>query len=109
MGWLGSFGSDGSMTARPAVTCAEAASLYVRNAAGCLFGTQIVVAVQPAKPAVRRPPGPFDNTWFWRSVQPHRKGQPCRVTARGKMNSIEVEFPEGEKVITHRYAVRKRP
>lgn len=30
------------------------------------------------------------------------------VTARGAMNSIRVEFPDGFAVITSRFAVRKR-
>lgn len=46
------------------------------------------------------------HTWFWRSRLPERKGQPCSVIARGKMNSILVAFPDGFKVITSRYAVR---
>jgi len=46
--------------------------------------------------------------WFWRKRLPERKGQPCRVLARGKLNSIEVEFPDGYRVITSRYAVRRR-
>lgn len=36
-----------------------------------------------------------------------RKGQPCRVTARGKMNSARVEFPDGFVMITSRNAIRK--
>ena len=39
---------------------------------------------------------------------PERKGQKCRVLVRGKMNSILVEFEDGEKVVTSRYAVRRR-
>jgi len=46
--------------------------------------------------------------WFWRERLPERKGQPCRVLARGKMNSALVEFPDGYRVITSRYAVRRR-
>lgn len=34
-------------------------------------------------------------------------GHKCRVRARGKMNSILVEFLDGYKVITSRYAVRQ--
>lgn len=44
--------------------------------------------------------------WYWRSRLPERKGHPCRVLARGRMNSILVEFEDGERVITSRYAVR---
>lgn len=45
--------------------------------------------------------------WFWRSKLPERKGQSCIVLARGKMNSILVEFADGYRVITSRYAVRR--
>lgn len=38
-----------------------------------------------------------------------RKGQPCKVTARGKMNSCRVEFADGFKMITSRNAIRKAP
>ena len=37
-----------------------------------------------------------------------RKGQACKVTARGKMNSCRVEFEDGFKMITSRNAIRKR-
>lgn len=50
---------------------------------------------------------PFDHIWFWRSRLPERKGQPCRILAREKMNSIKVQFVDGYTVITSRYAVRK--
>jgi hypothetical protein len=49
----------------------------------------------------------FDHIWYWRSRLPERKGQACRVTARGKLNSIRVEFVDGLVVITSRYAVRR--
>lgn len=49
----------------------------------------------------------FHHIWFWRSRLPERKGQPCRILARGKMNSIKVQFIDGYTVITSRYAVRK--
>lgn len=48
----------------------------------------------------------FTHKWFWKSRLPERKGQECRILARGKMNSILVEFTDGYKVITSRYAVR---
>lgn len=45
--------------------------------------------------------------WFWKSRLPHRKGQPCKVTIRGgRMNSIQVQFEDGQKAVTSRYAVR---
>jgi len=51
----------------------------------------------------------FDYVWFWRKRLPERKGQACRVLVRGRrMNSILVEFEDGYKVVTSRYAVRKQ-
>lgn len=51
---------------------------------------------------------PYVYRWNRPDVGPRsRKGQPCAVTARGKMNSIRVEFADGFKMITSRYAVRK--
>lgn len=49
----------------------------------------------------------FDHIWFWKSRLPHRKGQLCRVVLRGAMNSILVEFPDGARHVTSRWAVRK--
>ena len=36
-----------------------------------------------------------------------RKGQRCRVIARGRMNSVLVEFEDGFRVVTSRYAIRR--
>lgn len=36
-----------------------------------------------------------------------RKGQPCKVTARGSKNSIRVEFADGYAMITSGNAIRK--
>lgn len=36
-----------------------------------------------------------------------RKGQRCRVTARGAMNSVRVEFPDGYVMITSGNALRR--
>lgn len=35
-----------------------------------------------------------------------RRHQHCRVVARGTMDSIEIEFEDGFRMITGRYAVR---
>jgi hypothetical protein len=51
----------------------------------------------------------FDHVWFWRVRLPERKDEPCRVVARGRKNSVLVEFADGRRVVTSRYAVRKRP
>jgi hypothetical protein len=50
----------------------------------------------------------FDHIWFWRTRLPERKNTECRVLVRGKMNNILVEFAHGFKVVTSRYAVRKK-
>lgn len=44
--------------------------------------------------------------WFWKCKLPERNKKKCRVLTRGKMNSILVEFEDGYKVITSRFAVR---
>lgn len=50
----------------------------------------------------------FDHIWYWKSRLPARKNHLCRVVARGAKNSVLVEFPDGFKTVTSRYAVRKR-
>ncbi len=51
----------------------------------------------------------MEYVWFWRRLLPERKGQECRILARGKrMNSILIEFDDGLKVITSRWAVREK-
>jgi len=47
------------------------------------------------------------HVWHWKKWLPERKGQACRILARGRMNSCLVEFEDGFKVITSRWAVRK--
>lgn len=57
----------------------------------------------------------FTHTWHWRTIHADRKGQPCRVLARSRFNgrgkwsanSILVQFPDGLKIVTSRYAVRQ--
>lgn len=53
------------------------------------------------------PPAAFDRIWFWRKRLPDRRGQRCRILCSFKKNSILVEFEDGHKVVTSRYAVRK--
>lgn len=47
----------------------------------------------------------FPYTYFWN--RQGRKGQRCRLVARGKMNSICVEFEDGYQMITSGNAIRK--
>ena len=51
---------------------------------------------------------PFPFVWWWRSKLPERKGHACRVLVRGRLNSILVEFEDGARVVTSRYAVKRR-
>ena len=47
------------------------------------------------------------HTWRWKSILGERFGQPCRVVCTGKLNSALVEFADGYRVVTSRYAVRR--
>jgi len=47
--------------------------------------------------------------WWWKKYLPERRGQGCWVIARGKLNTIQVEFLDGFTVFTSRYAVRRVP
>ncbi|MEY4939619.1 MAG: hypothetical protein RIQ93_1354 [Verrucomicrobiota bacterium] len=51
------------------------------------------------------PPGTY--IWRLKTRLPDRKGQWCRVLARGRLNSCLVEFNDGVRVVTSRWAVRK--
>lgn len=49
----------------------------------------------------------YPYIWFWRKRLGQYKNTPCRVLARGKMNSCLVEFHDGRRAITSRNAVRR--
>lgn len=46
-------------------------------------------------------------TYIYRWNRCGRKGQRCKVTARGKLNSCRVEFEDGFAMVTSRNAIRK--
>jgi hypothetical protein len=46
-------------------------------------------------------------THIYRWDRQGRKGQPCRVTARGSLNSIRVEFADGTIMITSGNSIRR--
>jgi len=48
----------------------------------------------------------YPFVWWWKSHLPERKGQRCAVLVRGNMNSVLVEFEDGQRVVTSRFAVR---
>ena len=49
----------------------------------------------------------YNCIWFWKTRLPERKGTVCRILASGKMNSVLVEFEDGYRVVTSRYAIRR--
>jgi hypothetical protein len=55
----------------------------------------------------------FRYVWYWRQTPLHafdrdRKGEPCRVIARGSMNSALIEFADGYRTVTSRNGLRRR-
>lgn len=48
-----------------------------------------------------------ERTYIYRWDRHGRKGQRCRLIARGKMNSICVEFADGYRMITSGNAIRR--
>jgi hypothetical protein len=48
-----------------------------------------------------------DFPYIYRWDRHNRKGQLCRVLARGNMNSCLVEFPDGYRMVTSRNAIGK--
>ncbi len=54
----------------------------------------------------------YDLIWFWKCQGApgrvvDRKGEACRIVARGAKNSVCVEFEDGFRVVASRYAVRR--
>jgi len=45
--------------------------------------------------------------WRIRKLHPERFGQPCCILARGKLNTILIEFEDGYKMTTRRWFVRR--
>lgn len=50
----------------------------------------------------------MSHYWRIRSKLPERFKTPCRVLARGKMNSVLVQFEDGLKVLTSRNFIRRK-
>lgn len=48
-----------------------------------------------------------DLPYVYRWDRHGRKGQRCRVLARGAMNSCLVEFADGYRMVTSRNAIRR--
>lgn len=53
-------------------------------------------------------PARWPYLWRWKTRLLGRQGWPCRVVARGSMNSAWVAFPDGFEAITSRNGLSKR-
>ena len=57
----------------------------------------------------------YPYIWAWGTCQGKypeigkRKGRPCRMLARGSMNSALVEFEDGKRFVCSRNGLRRRP
>lgn len=62
-----------------------------------------------AKPAAAEPAAvpSYNYRWYWKCHLPDRHSQECRIVAHGRKNTILVEFRDGFRVTTSRYAVRR--
>lgn len=50
----------------------------------------------------------YDREWRIRTRLPERKGQRCAIVLKaGRMNSILVEFEDGQRCVTSAWSVRK--
>lgn len=50
------------------------------------------------------------HIYYWKKYLPERKGQHCRVVARGRgagPRNVLVEFADGYRVVTPRFSVRR--
>jgi len=49
----------------------------------------------------------YKYTWSNNSKRKTLKGRKCRIMARGRMNSIMIEFTDGQREVVSRWAVRR--
>jgi hypothetical protein len=47
-------------------------------------------------------------TWGNNEKRAALRGRACRAVARGRMNSVLVEFEDGRREVVSRYALRRR-
>jgi hypothetical protein len=45
--------------------------------------------------------------WRIRKTLPDRYGQPCRLIATGRLNSVLIEFADGVRHVANRYSIRR--
>lgn len=53
------------------------------------------------------------HIWYWRQHRPDRKDHPCRIICTwgpgGGPRNLMIEFPDGERIVAPRHAIRKTP
>lgn len=49
----------------------------------------------------------YPYVWRWKSRLPERHGHRCRRIKHGGMNSVLIEFEDGFRVLTSRWAIRR--
>jgi hypothetical protein len=54
---------------------------------------------------------PYTHTYVWKNNEKRATlyGRRCRVVVRGRMNSILIEFEDGQREVVSRYALRRLP
>ena len=75
-------------------------------AAGLVLELEQVVSTYPYRWAWGPKPG-YDRGSLPRMFDRDRKGERCRVLARGRMNSALIEFEDGYRVVTSRNGLRR--
>lgn len=48
-----------------------------------------------------------EHVWYWRRFLGDRKGQRCRIWARGSNGNLGIELEDGYRTVAPRYAVRR--
>lgn len=72
------------------------------------ISTAIHARARAARPTRSAGGAQTDTLYVFRWNRLDRKGQTCRVLARGAMNSCLVEFEDGWRMITSRNAIRRK-
>ena len=72
-----------------------------------LFSTQPARSVRARDAATSNSSNGAPTVYLYAWNRCGRKGQRCRVLARGKMNSCLLEFEDGWRMVTSRNALRR--
>lgn len=51
---------------------------------------------------------PFEFNWRNNDKRASYKGRACRIVASGSLNSVLIEFIDGERMITSWFALKKK-